>query len=189
MPCSRAMRSTAMRPLGWYLETRHHEPVSGTSTGPARILIDDRFFPLVITKWVGLAPMELVREHFADLDRLLQRAMDTRTRMVQVSDSLTAEAPPALTRKAISEMSDKQVERFSSVLLRPSYVAMDNILLRGTLIAINWVSRNAINIEPYATMPAALKAGLERMDREGLTRPVGLDVDRYTVPDPAGKKG
>jgi hypothetical protein len=182
------MRSAAARPLGSWVQTRQHEPVSGTSTGPPRIVIDDQFFPLVVTKWVGLAPIELVREHFSDLDRLLQRAVDGRTKMVQVSDSLTAEAPPALTRKAISEMSDKQVERFASVLLRPSYVAMDNIVLRGTLIAINWVSRNAINIEPHATMAAALKAGLERMDREGLPRPVGLDIDRYQVPDPVGKK-
>jgi hypothetical protein len=163
-------------------------PVSGKSTGPSRIVIDDRFFPLVVTKWTGLASIEAVREHFVDLDRLLQRALDEKTKLVQVTDLLTTEAPPALTRKAISELSDKQVERFSSVLLRPSYVAMDNILLRGTLIAINWVSRNAINIEPYATLTLALKAGLERLDREGLPRPAGLDIDRYTMPNSIGKK-
>ena len=163
-------------------------PVSGKSTGPSRIVIDDRFFPLVITRWTGLATIEAVREHFTELDGLLQRALDEKTKMVQVTDLLSTEAPPALTRKAISELSDKQVERFSSVLLRPSYVAMDNILLRGTLIAINWVSRNAINIEPYATMTLALKAGLERMDREGLPRPPGLDIDRYSIPDSLLKK-
>lgn len=164
-------------------------PVSGKSTGPSSIVIDDRFFPLVINRWTGLASIESVREHFTELDRLLQRALDEKTKLVQVTDLLSTEAPPALTRKAISELSDKQVERFASVLLRPSYVAMDNILLRGTLIAINWVSRNAINIEPYATMALALKAALERMDREGLPRPAGLDIDRYSLPDYLLKKG
>lgn len=164
-------------------------PVSGKSTGSSRIVIDDRFFPLVITRWTGLASNEAVREYFVALDALLQRALDEKTKLVQVSDLLTTEAPPALTRKLISELSDKQVERFSSVMLRPSYAAMDNVILRGALIAVNWVSRNAINIEPYATLPAALKAGLERMDREGLPRPAGLDIDRYTMPEPAGRKG
>lgn len=152
-------------------------------------MIDDRFFPLVITKWVGMATTEMVRDHFAELDRLLQRAVDQGTKLVQVSDSLLTEAPPALTRKAVSELSDKQYERFSSVLLRPSYAAMDSILLRGTLIAINWVSRSAISIEPYPTMSAALRAGLERMDREGLPRPANLDIDNYVMPEPPSKKG
>lgn len=164
-------------------------PVSGTSTGPARIVLDDRFFPLVITKWVGLVTIEIARDHFAELDSLLQRAVDTNTKLMQVSDSLNMEAPPALTRKAISEFSDRQVERFATVLLKPSYVAMDSILLRGALIAINWVSRNTINIEPFPTLTEALKAGLARMDREGLPRPAGFDIDRYSVPDPLGKKG
>jgi hypothetical protein len=162
--------------------------VSGTSAGPPRILIDDRYFPLVITKWVGAATIEIVREHFADLDRLLQRAADTGTKMVQVTNLLATEAPPALTRKAISELSDKQVERFGSVMLRPSYVAMDNMLLRGTLIAINWVSRNAINIEPFSTMAAALNAGLERLTREGLPHPFGFDIDTYRMPEPPPRK-
>jgi hypothetical protein len=162
--------------------------VSGTSAGPPRILIDDRYFPLVITKWVGAATIEMVREHFADLDRLLQRATDSGTKVLQVSDLLGTEAPPALTRKLISELSDKQVERFSSIMLRPSYVAMDNMLLRGTLIAINWVSRNAINIEPFPTMAAALNAGLERLTREGLPHPFGFDIDTYRMPEPPRKK-
>lgn len=161
----------------------------GTSAGPSRILVDDRFFPLVITKWEGMATTEMVIEHFAELDRLFQRAIDTGTKVVQVSDSLSTETPPALTRKAVSELSDRQVERFASVFLKPSYVAMDSVLLRGALIAINWVSRNAINIEPYPTMAAALNAGLERMDREGLPRPAGFDIDTYVMPEPPRKKG
>ncbi len=79
--------------------------------------------------------------------------------------------------------STAQVSDYPDVNLRPAYVSMKNVIVRGTLRAMNWLARERIGVEPFPTFAEAGAAALHRMDREGIARPAGFDPAGY---DPAG---
>ncbi len=147
------------------------------------VVLDDRHFPVIITKWIGTLTEDQMRAYFEHTAQLLGRAKMEGLKVLQVSDATETERPPATVRKAISELNDVQTEHFGDVVLKPNYVAMDNVLLRGTVTAINWISRNALDVEAHRDMPSTLEAALARLDSEGQARPPGLDPKTYRSPE------
>jgi hypothetical protein len=147
-------------------------------------VLDDDHFPVIITKWSGETTEKLARSYFEAMDAIMQRAVAENTRVVQATDALEARRPPALTRKLLAELTDAQGDRYGEQSLSPTYLAMDNLLLRGTITAINWVSRSAIDVEPHPTLRSAIEAALARLDQENIPRPSSLDPATYDLPSP-----
>lgn len=142
-------------------------------------MIDDRYFPLVVSLWIGPQTVGILRPAYEELDRGFERARREGTRCIQLADAMQVGRVDAAARSYTAEAVGLQVDRYADVNLRPSYVAMKNTIIRGTIRALDWLARKQIGVQPHASFVEASEAALARMEREGLGQPKGFDPATY----------
>jgi hypothetical protein len=156
-------------------------PRSFASTGGS-LVVDDRYFPLILSRWSGEITMEVIQQHIAFLTGMLDRARAEGLLVAEVSDGREAERPPATMRKLLAERVEDLFGRYPE-MLRPTHVVIDNPVLRGVLTAMSWLTRQPLEIRAYRTLPEAIRAGLAQLHESARGTPPAIDPDAYAFPD------
>jgi hypothetical protein len=137
------------------------------------IVVDDTYFPIIVSTWFGAPTERAVRSYFAWLDEVLGRATRGKVPLVNVTDSGNAGVPTAAVRRLIADLT-KQWEASGATAARvTSFVVVDNAIIRGVLRALAWLHGD-LKSPQYATCAAALTAALEVLARAECKAPAGL---------------
>ena len=139
---------------------------------PGRSLtLDERYFPLLISTWIGEPTLEMVDRYFAWNTVALIRARTEGMMAAVVIDALDAGLPDSSVLQVVAARSldiEDDAERYS---IGQGYVALRSKLVRGALTAIRWVNPN-VGIHPMKSMEAALAAALRELRERGHPMPV-----------------
>lgn len=152
------------------------------SSGNARVVIDDRYMPVIISQWRGQATLELARWHAEHTQAMLDECIRNNQKYVLVSDASLAERPPPAVRKFFAEFAESGGERQQELALA-SIIVISSAIMRGALTAVGWVSERAARMDTVATMQVGLERALKALDAAGLERPAGLDPKAYALPE------
>jgi hypothetical protein len=143
------------------------------------IVCDDRYGPLLVTTFIGVIDLEAARWFEEVHTRAILRQVALGRRVVSVNDSTQTGSPTPELRKFWSEMAERTSPTVLTAMLG-TFVVLDSALMRGALTAISWLSPVLRDIESFATLPLALKAGTERLAAAGT--PVPLSPTLYARP-------
>ena len=146
--------------------------------GDSSLTLDDRFFPILITRWSGKPTLALAETYFRWHDLMLDRAAFEETKVVHVTDANGAKQPEASVRKFLADSAAAR-SNVADLALR-SYVTLESKLVRGVLTVIGWVMGEAKS-KPVmtASLEEALTQALGDLDASKIARPRGLDPQAY----------
>ena len=151
-----------------------------------RVILDDVHYPLLISRWEGTLTSQAARDSFVAVHEVFARAQARGELVWSVVDAIDTQRPDALTRKTLQEINDDGEQRYPGVLRKPTYAAMTNVIIRGAVTAMRWISTSIIDLEAHATMEEALTAALASMRAAGIEPELPLDPATY---DTTGAKG
>ena len=154
-----------------------------TVSGTARdhVIVDETHYPALLSKFHGTVTVELMRFYFAWSMRMHERAETDETQIIQIVDALSAEVAPAHVRREVARLSDEHTVRFKPLMLT-SFVCLSSPLVRGTMSAINWLSRERMNITAVKTLPTAIVKTLRAFEEAGIAPPQHLSPMTYEFP-------
>ena len=156
-------------------------PIETIADDHARIVVDDRYFPLVVTTWFGDPSEAMVERYFAWLVGLVDRTVAAQTKYVLITDASDAKRPRPSVRQQIAERTDALPDVVVDINVG-NYVVVENPLVRGALTAMQWLSRSTWTNKTVGSCAEAIALGLEDLDGHGIPRPAGLDPARYARP-------
>jgi hypothetical protein len=148
--------------------------------GNAVVVCDDHF-PVVIATWFGKPDVETINFYFEWQARRLARARDEETKVVTIIDVLDTERPPASVRKTLADQSEAILGEFDELIVH-SWVVVDNVLVRGALTAISWIT--PMRISTSRRTREALEEGCRALLSAGIGLPSSLDPASYQRPTP-----
>jgi hypothetical protein len=146
------------------------------------VLVDDRFLPLLVTRWVGESELGVSRQQKDYGEQLLLEARRVGGVILEIQDGRGAGRPDAKTRKVFAEWMLERKQNFPEAVL-PSHVVVDNPVHRGVATALAWLTGAASDMLFYPTLEAALRGALAHLERLGRVLPTGLDPATYEYPD------
>jgi hypothetical protein len=144
------------------------------------IVVDDTHFPLVVATWIGAPTPPAVRDYFAWLNAILERAQREGTSFVNVGDGRLAGVPSAAVRALIADLSKEWYARHAGKQLK-AVVVVDNPLIRGVLRALAWLAGD-LDTEQIATCEEALTFAVRLLERSGVKPPRGLVPSAWQPP-------
>ena len=147
----------------------------------AHLTFDDRYFPIVVMRWDGLADIEAAKWGMDHLAGASKTAVARGTRLVSISDARRARRPSAEVRKYFAAESARGLPEQADVVIN-TYVVLDSALLRGALTAIGWLSPSVQSVKTTATIEEAIEQALQDLEANGVARPHGLSAATYTMP-------
>jgi hypothetical protein len=149
--------------------------------GKGGLILDDRWFPVVIGTWWGELSPELIVSYFGWYDGQLARARSEGTKISLITDGLDVQRPSGEARKSLAIESQVR-EAANRELVVSTYVVVHGALLLGVLASVMSVFRGGLRISSTSDMVTALERTLARFDQAGLPRPAGLDPATYVRP-------
>ncbi len=143
------------------------------------LILDDRYFPILITRWAGKPTLALADAYFRWHDTMVERAEFYETKVVHMTDANAAEQPDAPVRKFIADSSASRAKAAHVAL--NSYVTLESKLVRGVLTVIGWaMSDTKFNPIMTPNIEVALERALADLDAAKIERPRGLEPNDYT---------
>ncbi len=152
------------------------------------IALDDTFFPILVTTWVGPASVSSVDTYFVWLDAMLKRAMQEKTPLVNITDAGLAKNPNAEVRRIIAERTKAWGASGADTHPVTSYVVIESAIIRGTLTVIGWLHGNMKSVN-VATCAEALERGIQDLRAAGKPAPTGLIPARWKRPNRLTRTG
>jgi hypothetical protein len=149
--------------------------------GDSLIYLDARYFPTIITTWVGTANVENCEWFASWYDAQIDRAIAEGVKIVSISDTLDASRPPPEVRKFFADWMDRLGDRADEGSLQ-SIAIIPNPLMRGALTAVGWVNPKARLVKGVASLSDALHSAQAAYESRGLAAPP-LDLDHYERPN------
>jgi len=140
------------------------------------IVVDEGYAPFYLAAWFG-APTEVTaRAYFAWTTTIVEEAIRLNRNTVIVVDSEDAGRPSAKVRALMAELSEHvpRAEKLITV-----FVALPNPLVRGTLTAMQWVTRKPWPMVVVPSIEEDITRGLAALRAAGVTPPVGLDATTH----------
>ena len=142
------------------------------------LILDARYFPILITRWIGKPTRPLAEHYFRWHDAMLERADFEETKVVHVTDATRAKQPDPPVRKYVGEASNERIRHNQTAI--NAYIALESAMVRGVLTVIGWVmGDNRSKMTTTPSLAAALELALIDLDRNKIARPRGLDASRY----------
>jgi hypothetical protein len=148
-------------------------------SGEAGLVLDARNFPILIVTVFGEADQVVVRRIFEWRAAMFERAKASGTRAVVVADIRPAKRPPPLIRKLAAELIDANPMPAEQAM--PSFLVLDNALLRGALTALQWITTRKTKHCLVKDLQDALAGAMGALIEVGLDPP-SLDPQAYPVP-------
>jgi hypothetical protein len=146
------------------------------------VMVDDTYFPVVVSTWFGAATEPAVRAYFAWLHRVLGRAQAGRVpALVNITDAGPAGNPSPDVRRLIAELTVGWEKAGADQLHVTSYVVVESAVIRGVLTALGWLHGD-MKAENLASCSQAIERALADLAAAGVSPPVGLDPARWRRP-------
>lgn len=145
------------------------------------IVVDETYFPVVISTWYGAASPQAVRAYYEWLGRMLANAMASQRLLVNVVDSAHAGVPSAEVRRLISELTLEWEQRGADASTVRAFVVIESAAIRGVLNVLAWLhgGMKSVNV---ASLDAAVEGSLAALSAVGQPAPPGFVVGRVTRP-------
>lgn len=146
----------------------------------ARVIVDDRYPPVLITIWSGRATVPAARWSMEQTNALSKAFIDRYGAVVSISDATAAQRPAPDVRKFWADNMSAMPEIARGTL--GTFIVTTNPMMRGVLTAIGWLNEQARAMTHTATMGEALAKSLAALEQFGIAQPTGLQVDEYAPP-------
>ncbi len=153
----------------------------------SRIIIDDRYLPLLISTFHGKTEVAAANWHSEVNAKIGLEAARRGLRLVNISDATRSERPDADARKAWAESTERQPAAVRDATLA-TFVVVTSPLIRGAITAIGWVNPKLASLETFPTLTQAIEEGLRRLERDGQRVPT-IDPHAYEPPDEKARTG
>ena len=150
------------------------------STPNVSLILDARYFPAVISTWVGIPNPEMARAAVAWLDRIADRAIREETRFALVSDSRRMLKPRADFRVPLAKGVDKVNARAQGRFLGV-FMVIESPLIRAFATTVLWMQRRKFRLTTHGSVPEAITQAMRVLDASGVTPP-RLDPHGYLRP-------
>lgn len=147
----------------------------------AHVWVDARYFPLLVTTWVGAPSETQVRRYHDWLDEQVEAARTRGVQVVTVADAREADSPDATVRRLFAELADDAFDRHNGIL-HGHVAVLNNAVLRGALTAVSWMMRRGPSIRVEAELGPAIRKALLMLDQLGVDHPEPLPT-KYVAPD------
>ncbi|MCA9652072.1 MAG: hypothetical protein KC501_19300 [Myxococcales bacterium] len=155
------------------------------TVGGGELVLDERFFPVVITTWFGEIRSATIEYCYRWLDQMLARARDEGSKLVVVVDVLEVLRPSAVLREGFVHETNARADALERSHACTIVAARGPVML-GSISAVVWMLRGGIRVTTARDVPQALERGLRRLDALGMPRPPGLEPRRYERPQRSG---
>lgn len=142
-----------------------------------KIMVDDRYLPLIISTFMGRADVEAAKWHMETQNRIMLEAARKGRRVVAISDSTRSDRPDAEARKYWADSMSQTPDTIRGATLG-NIVVVNSVLIRGALTAIGWLNPKAKELVTVATLQQGIEMGLELLDKAGIARPA-IDPRAY----------
>ncbi len=152
--------------------------VQKISEGGAEVVLDLRFYPLVITTWYGTATRPLADAFVTWQERLFADVESSGERIVVISDVTRCGRPPGDARKRFADASTPE-------LVLDNLVVVTDPNVRGAYMAVRWLAGDRIRMRFTDNLPEAMQIALNLLDQAKIERPRRLRADRYELPEAA----
>ncbi len=149
--------------------------------GDCGIVLDDRYFPLVVSTWYGDPGEAIVRRYFVWLAGIIERSRKAGTPYVLVTDATYAKRPKPSVRQVVAELTDALPDDTAQINIG-NYVVVESALIRGALTAMQWISRQTWKSETVPSCEEALRRGFADLRQAGQPIPEGLSPESYVRP-------
>jgi len=144
------------------------------------IVVDDRWFPILIGTWFGESVSSSLDVFYRFYDEQLDRAAAEGIDMVLVTDALDVLRPSSEIRERFARETALREPRIQR------HVLGSIVATRGGVVqaVVAWLvhRRRGLWIASVRDMPAALERALAKLDQAGVPRPLGLDPRGYERP-------
>ncbi len=157
---------------------RHEEPTGG-------VVLDARWFPVVIGTWWGEPSPALLDALYAWVDRMLERAREEGTKVVLVFDALDVTRASSAMRRRLAAESDARQGLLRERVLG-IFVVVRGAFVLGLVAAILSIVRPSMRLSSFASPEAALERALVKLLHARVPFPVGLDPRAYVRPSRGG---
>jgi hypothetical protein len=152
------------------------------------IVVDDTYFPVLITTWFGAPSEGAVRDYFGWLHAMLGRALRDDSPLVNVTDSTAAGVPDATVRRVIAELTKKWESAGAGPPRVSSCVVVDSAVIRGVLQVLAWLHGD-LQTSQVSTCEKALDEALDILRRAGRKPPLGLVPKAWRRPPKSAPAG
>ncbi len=162
--------------------TGQHSKVFHYRDSQCEVIVDERYYPIMITTWIGNASKEAVDWFFVHNDRELARVIKEGQVHAMLTDACAASRPDATARSQIAAKTNEVKARYpeADALRAVSFVVLTNALIRGALTAVGWLV-GGMDHEYTSTMEEALLKTKAAFETKKVPWPAGLDPSRYSV--------
>jgi hypothetical protein len=143
--------------------------------------LDSRSHPVMISSWYGAPSVKLVDEFYRWSDRRAAAAMAAEQQLIRIADLSNARPPSGHARKRAFEHTRNDLVTEVTLAL---IVVVDDPTLRGVVTAMRWLGggRRELDIVVVTRMASAIELSLERLRKERIPAPAGLDPFHYEPP-------
>lgn len=163
------------------------EHVDGHVSDAGEQFHDGRYFPVVVSTWLGEIDPQSISRFYAWTDTVLDRAERADTSFVLVLDALELRRPSGSIRRRFQQESNARIDRLER-RQAGTVVATRNPVVLGVVSAISWMIRGGVRVTSAGSNEAAIERALGVLERAGVPRPDGLDPRGYTRPVWSGSR-
>ena len=154
-----------------------------TRDGDSSLALDDRHYPVLISKWFGQPTTVLATSYFDWLGLMIDRAVFYETRVVHVIDASNASLPEAPVRTLLARSAAEMHQRFAdSDAFLGAIITPDNNVVRGVLTVIRWSLTNvSLPLTMADSLDEALEQATSQLQQAGIELPANLDPKHYRL--------
>ncbi|NVB42746.1 hypothetical protein G6O69_33300 [Pseudenhygromyxa sp. WMMC2535] len=155
-----------------------------TRDGDSTLALDDRHFPVLISKWFGRPTVLLAKSYFDWLGLMIERAEFYETKAIHILDATEAKLPNAETRRHLAQEAARMHEQFTprGTMLQ-AVVTPPSELVRKLLTVVRWslTGDAQLPLTTVASLPEAIDDAIRRLAAAGIEAPSDLDSRYYRL--------
>ncbi len=153
-----------------------------TRDGDSTLALDDRHFPLAISKWFNKPTKLLATSYFDWLGLMIERAEFYDTKVVQVIDASHVDLPEPDARRFLAQGAARLAEQFKGRdTLARTFITPPSDVIRKILTVVRWSLDIEVPIVMATSLDGALGKALAAFEPLGVDGPTGLNRQLYRL--------
>lgn len=158
-----------------------NEDIIVISDGDAKVVFDNRYFPILMTAWYGEPTMQLSQRYFETRQQIFfSRGERDGGKGIIAADLSRMKAPPATIRRYMGEQGKAQDV---SPFFDGYCIVVSNALLRGVVTALTWITGKSDDVRGYFPhIGEAMNKAAILLREQGNVDP-SVDFLEYQIPE------
>lgn len=143
------------------------------------VVVDDRYFPLIVSSFVGEVELPQAR-WFEDVTlKLVRRGVTEGVHLVNIHDASRSTRTSPEMRKFWADLSRRHEDGPMSTQLT-SFIVVSSPIIRGVMTAVGWLNPKVAQLQVFPTLQEALLEATSELIRRG--SPASLPTEGYRPP-------